>query len=81
MVSSGSNFYPGEAMLVFYSAATGDLGYGGSFTTNMSQIYGAMTGLYPGTYPFGDGGYTCKRPLNAFLTEANLGQLFSSLGF
>lgn len=81
MMSSGSNFYPGEAVIVFYSAATADLGYGGSFASSMSQIYGAMTGLYPGSYPFGESGYVSKRPLGTFLTQTNLNQLFSSLGF
>jgi hypothetical protein len=80
-MSSGSNFYPGEAMIVFYSAATCDLGYGGAFTSNMAQAFGADTGLYPGNYPFGVSGYICKRPINTFLTENNLSQMLSSLGF
>lgn len=81
MMSSGSDFYPGEAMIVFYSAATADRGYGGSFTSDMSQIYAAMTGLSPGSYPFGGSGYISRRPLSTFLTQTNISQLFSSLGF
>jgi hypothetical protein len=81
MMSPGSNFYPGEAMIVFYAAATCDRGYGGTFVTGMASLYDETTGLASGSYPFGDSGYVCRRPLQDFLTEPNLSQVFSDLGF
>lgn len=80
MMSSGSSFYPGEAMIVVYSAATCDRGYGDSFVSGMANLYAATTGLAPGSYPFGDSGYVCRRPLQDFLTQSNINQLFSDLG-
>ena len=81
MMSAGSNFNPGEAMIVLYSAATCDRGYGNGFTSDMAGLYATSTGLTPGTLPFGSSGYVCRRPVGTFLTESDLSQLFSDLGF
>jgi hypothetical protein len=81
MMSSGPDFYPGEAMIVVYTAATCDRGYGSNFTSEMGNLYSEATGLAHGSYAFGDTGYVCKRPLNDFLSESNVSQLFSDLGF
>lgn len=82
MVSSSSNFYPGEAVMVMYSLATGDMGYDNSFITSATQLVGNATGVsMSGQLLYGDNGYMIRRPLHTFLTEANISQFFSNLGF
>lgn len=82
MVSSSSNFYPGEAVMVMYSLATGDMGYDNSFITEETQLVGNATGVsMSGQLLYGDNGYMIRRPLHTFLTESNISQFFSNLGF
>jgi hypothetical protein len=80
--SSTTAFYPAEAMVVFYSVASGDMGYGGNFIANMSQQLASMTGLnMTGQYLFGDQGYLVRRPLSTYLTSQVMAQFFTALGF
>lgn len=82
MVSSYTNFYPGEAMLVAYSVAAADMGFGADFVSKVKNGIGDMTGLDMANRSlFGEQGYLRRRPLNTFLTEAAMSQLFSELGF
>lgn len=82
MVSSPSNFYPGEAVMVMYSLATGDMGYDNSFISSATQLVGNATGVsMSGQLLYGDNGYMIRRPLHTFLTESNISQFFSNLGF
>lgn len=82
MVSSGPNFYPSEAVLVAYSLVSGDTGYGSTFVTPTYQTLSELTGLsLSGQLLFGDSGYFCRRPMSTFLTESNMNQFFSDLGF
>ncbi len=82
MVSSSSNFYPGEAVMVMYSLATGDMGYDDSFISSATQLVGNATGVsMSGQLLYGDNGYMIRRPLHTFLTESNISQFFSNLGF
>lgn len=80
MVSSGPNFYPGEAMMVTYSLASGDLGYDNYYINNEIQMAEQATGLYVQQL-YGANGYLLRRPLGTFLTESNISQFFSDLGF
>lgn len=80
MVTSSSNFYPGEAVMVTYSLATGDLGYDDSYISAAKQFVENQTGSYVQLL-YGDNGYLIRRPLTTFLTEASISQLFSDLGF
>lgn len=82
MVSSPSNFYPGEALMVTYSLATGDMGYDNTFISSATQLVGNATGVnMSNQLLYGDNGYMIRRPLHTLLTEANISQFFSSLGF
>lgn len=82
MVSSSSNFYPGEAIMVTYSLATGDMGYNNSFITSATQLVGNATGVnMSGNFLYGDNGYMIRRPMHTFLTETNISQFFTDLGF
>jgi hypothetical protein len=82
MVSSSSNFYPGEAMLVAYSIATWDMGYGNGFTAKATQRISDLTGLSTtGLMLYGDSGYLIRRPIAQFVTATALSQFFTHLGF
>jgi hypothetical protein len=82
MVTSNSNFYPAEAIMVAYSVASGDLGFGSDYVNAMRARLGALTGLNLTNQPlYGDGGFMIRRPLSTFLTDAALSQFFSSVGF
>lgn len=82
MVSSSSNFYPGEAIMVTYSLASGDFGYNNSFISSATQLVGNATGVsMSSNLLYGDNGYMIRRPMHAFLTESNISQFFSDLGF
>lgn len=82
MVSSSSNFYPGEAVMVTYTLATGDLGYDNSYITTETQQIANLTGAsMSGKLLFGDNGYMIRRPIHTFLSESNISQFFSNLGF
>lgn len=82
MVSASSNFYPGEAIMVTYSLATGDLGYDNAYISAESQAIANLTGAsMSGKLLFGDNGYLVRRPMHTFLSEANISQFFSDLGF
>jgi len=45
MFTSSANFYPGEAMMVAYSVATWDMGYGSAYVTKVKQRLGDLTGI------------------------------------
>jgi hypothetical protein len=82
MMSSGSNFYPAEAVMVAYAAATGDRGYDTAYVNSMKSMIGATTGVdMTNQVLFGDHGYMVRRPMVFFFTESNLNQFFTSLGF
>ncbi|MFQ5662832.1 MAG: hypothetical protein ACE5HL_03265 [Terriglobia bacterium] len=82
MVSSSANFYPAEAIMVAYSVASGDQGYGTEFITIMKQSIADLTGLsMTNRYLFGENGYLTRRPLTTFLIEQSMSQFFSELGF
>ena len=82
MVSSQSNFYPGEAMLVVYSVATWDMGYGNGFVAKATQRISDLTGLSTtGLMLYGDNGYLIRRPIAQFVTPTALSQFFTELGF
>ncbi len=82
MVSSYSNFYPGEAMLVVYSVATWDMGYGNGFIPKATQRISDLTGLITtGLMLYGDNGYLIRRPIAQFVTATALSQFFTQLGF
>lgn len=82
MVSSYSNFYPGEAVMVTYSLATGDMGYDNAFISGAKELVGNATGVSMNSqFLYGDSGYLLRRPLHTFLTETNISQFFSDLGF
>jgi hypothetical protein len=80
MVSSYSNFYPGEALMVTYSLASGDMGYDNNYQSSTIQFVENATGAYVQLL-FGSNGYFIRRPLPTFLTTANIDQFFSNLGF
>ncbi len=81
-VSSGQNFYPAEAVMIAYCAATGDLGYDSGYISGMKQMIGAAIGMdLTAQQLFGNNGYMARRPLSTFLTEGNTSQFFTSLGF
>lgn len=82
MVSSSTNFYPGEAMLVAYSVASTDVGFGEDFVSRVKKTIGDMTGLdMTNRNLFGEQGYLRRRPLNTFLTEPAMSQFYYELGF
>ena len=82
MVSSSTNFYPGEVIIVLYSVASSDMGYGTDFLTSTRQTVRDLTGLdLTSTFLFGEHGFFCRRPMATFLTAASMSQFFSSLGF
>ncbi len=82
MVSSSANFYPGEAMLVAYSVATWDMGYGNGFVSKATQRISDLTGLSTtGLVLYGDNGYLIRRPIAQFVTATALSQFFTQLGF
>jgi len=82
MVSRSENFYPGEAMLVSYSLASEDMGYGLDFQAMIKKRIGDLTGLDMGSRSlYGENGYFVRRPLNTFLTEEAISQYFFELGF
>lgn len=82
MVSSGSNFYPGEAIIIFYSLVSGDLGFGGDYITLCRKSVQDMSGVdMTNNYLFGENGYMIRRPLQTFLTEQAMSNFFSELGF
>jgi len=82
MVSSYSNFYPGEAMLVVYSVATWDTGYGSGFIPKATQRIADLTGLSTaGLRLYGDNGYLIRRPIAQFVSSTSLSQFFTELGF
>ncbi len=82
MVSNSTNFYPGEAILVFYFLASGDTGFGGDFSSKVRKALTDLTGLdMANRYLYGERGYLVRRPLQTFLTEQAMGQLFGELGF
>src|SRR5216684_7899805 len=73
MVSSSANFYPGEAMLVAYSVATWDMGYGNGFVSKATQRISDLTGLSTtGLVLYGDNGYLIRRPIAQFVTATAL---------
>ena len=82
MFTTSANFYPGEAMLVAYSVATWDMGYGDGYTTKMKQRLSDLTGLdMTNQSLFGQNGYLIRRPIRTFLTDAAISQFFTDLGF
>lgn len=82
MVSTGTNFYPGEAVLIFYSVGSGDMGYGSQWVAKVRKAIGDLTGLdMTSRQLFGDNGYVARRPMNTFLTEPRMSQFFTDLGF
>jgi len=82
MVSSSTNSYPGEAVLVFYSVAAGDIGFGGGYVTQVRNGISDLTGLnMTSEYLYGENGYLFRRPLSTFLSEQAMSQFFSELGF
>jgi hypothetical protein len=82
MVSTYANFYPGEAVMVTYSLATGDLGYDSSFIESAVQGVANATGVsMSSNLLYGTNGYLVRRPLSTFLTSTNINQFFTDLGF
>ncbi|MFQ5723413.1 MAG: hypothetical protein ACE5G6_02885 [Terriglobia bacterium] len=82
MVSSSTNFYPGEAVLVLYSVAADDPGFGGQYVAILKDWLERMTGLdMSNRVLYGENGFAARRPLTTFLTEESMSQLFSELGF
>jgi hypothetical protein len=82
MVSSGTNFYPAEGIVVTYSVASGDMGFGNDYVTAMRTRLGNLTGLnLSNSALYGDQGYMIRRPLQTFLTDAAVNQFFAALGF
>jgi hypothetical protein len=80
--SSATTFYPADAMLILYSVATGDMGYGGEFISNARQRLASMTGLdMTNKYLFGETGFLVRRPCTTYLTEAAMSQFFADLNF
>lgn len=80
--STSTNFYPGEAMMVAYSVATWDMGYGDSYVTRVKQRLADLTGLNMADKSlYGQEGYLIRRPITTFLTEAAISQFFADLGF
>lgn len=80
MVSTYSNFYPGEAILVTYSLASGDFGYDNNYISSATQLVENATGEYVQLL-YGANGYLVRRPLPTFLTTTNTDQFFTDLGF
>jgi hypothetical protein len=82
MVSSSANFYPAETMLVTYSLAAGDRGFGDSYVSRAKTLISDFSGLdMTNAKLYGPSGYLNRRPLNIFFTDATLAQFFSDLGF
>jgi hypothetical protein len=81
-MSSSANFYPSEAVLVAYSVATWDMGFGNATIAKVTQRIGDMSGLnMTGKKLYGDSGYMTRRPVSMFLTDAAMAQFFTDLGF
>ena len=81
-VTNSTNFYPGEAMVIFYSLASGDYGFGLERETISKNLLANLTGLDMSTRNlYGEHGYLFRRPLNTFLTEQAMSQVFSEVGF
>lgn len=69
-------------MMVMYSLAIGDMGYDNSFVNTEMQTVGNATGIsMSSNLLYGDNGYLIRRPLQTFLSESNISQFFSDLGF
>jgi hypothetical protein len=82
MLSASANFYPGEAMMVAYSVATWDMGYGDTYVTRVKQRLADVTGLDMGDkLLYGEEGYLIRRPITTFLTDTAMHQFFADLGF
>lgn len=82
MVSSSANFYPEEAILVVYCLATGDQGFDDTYLNATASVLGPSLGVnMSGQALFGTNGYLVRRPLSTFLTEPNISQFFTNLGF
>jgi hypothetical protein len=82
MVSSGTNLYPAEVMLVTYAVASGDRGFDDARTSRTKTIIGDVSGLdMTNNVLYGDSGYLDRRPLSTFLTDQTLAQYFTDLGF
>lgn len=82
MVSSSANFYPAEAVVVFYSVVANDHGYGGAFPPETRQSLSNLTGMdMTSEYLYGSTGYLVRRPLDTFLVEQAMSQFFTELGF
>jgi hypothetical protein len=82
MLTASTNFYPGEAMIVTYSIASWDMGYGNDYTSKVKKRLSDLTGIdMTNQNLYGDQGYLIRRPLKAFVTDASLSQLFTELGF
>ena len=62
MFSTSTNFYPGEAMMVAYSVATWDMGYGDSYVTRVKQRLADLTGMdMTDKSLYGEEGYLIRR--------------------
>jgi hypothetical protein len=82
MFTSSANFYPGEAMMVAYSVATWDMGYGSAYVTKLKQRLGDLTDIdMTNQSLYGQNGYLIRRPVTTFLTDAAISQFFTNLGF
>lgn len=82
MVSSSTNFYPAEGVMVLYSIASWDMGYDNNFITRAKQGISDLTGVdMTNQALYGDNGYLVRRPLSLFLTDQNLSQFYADLGF
>ncbi len=81
MMSSGDRFYPGEAMMVLYSLASGDMGFGLDYQATVKKALGDLTGLdMTNRSLYGENGYFFRRPFNSFATEQAMSELLSELG-
>ncbi|MGH9778114.1 MAG: hypothetical protein ACRD5I_06850 [Candidatus Acidiferrales bacterium] len=82
MLSASTNFYPGEAILVCYSVASDDLGFGGDFEPKVKKVLTDATGLdMTNRSLYGENGYLFRRPLNTSLTDGAVSLFLSDLGF
>lgn len=82
MVTSSTNFYPGEALMIVLSLATGDRGFNDAHESRVRTMVQDLTGVDMSNQSlYGNSGYFARRPLSTFLTDSTLGQFFSNLGF
>lgn len=82
MVSPSANFYPAEAILVFYSVASGDMGFDNTYVAKVKKSLADLTGLdMTGRALFGESGYLARRPMTTFLTEPAISAFFTDLHF